>query len=82
MLKRKGFETIDISRKDLSTRSEIKKATDHYFKNRSGIILPNTYKSKDNNCGGCGRHMLKLKTTTYLNEEFCTDCVEKWKAGY
>lgn len=79
MLKRKGFETIDISRKDLSTPQEIKKATDHYFQHRTGLILPNQYQKT---CGGCGRETFKLKTEIYHNEEFCSECVEKWKAGY
>jgi len=79
MLKRRGFETIDILKKDLSSRQEIKRAADHYFRHRTGLILPNQYQKT---CGGCGRETYNLKTEIYMNEEFCKDCVDKWKHGH
>lgn len=79
MKKRVGSETRDILKIDNPNIKQIKAASDHYFENRGGLILPKEYGSC---CGGCGRELYKLKKENYFGQEFCSDCVEKWKNGY
>lgn len=61
------------------TREQIKQAWEkHKSENKKyhkGLYLPSLQKP----CGGCGKE--EFKPELYFGEVFCSQCVEKWKAG-
>lgn len=63
---------------DSLTNRNTKRVLDHYFQTSSGLLLG---KELEGFCGGCGREKYALKMTEYMGEDFCTDCVSKWRAG-
>lgn len=63
---------------DNPTRRQTHKAMTGYFQHQSSLILPSSYQGT---CEGCGREKYNLKTEIYMGQEFCSDCVGKWKKG-
>lgn len=63
---------------DSPTRIQTKKALDNYWQEKNNLVLPQHLAET---CQGCGRIMAGKKRVTYFEQEFCHECVEKWKSG-
>lgn len=72
-----------ISKIDSPTRAQTKKVLDQYrYEKHNGVLLPKYVKESLQNCQGCGHNMAFKKSEIYFDQRFCSECVEKWKAGY
>ena len=64
---------------DSPTHTQTKKAIDRYQQDKkSGLIVPTELLQT---CQGCGSNMYYKQKQKYFGQEFCSDCVDKWKSG-
>lgn len=76
MSRLKKSEVKILLDKDNPTKREMLAAVARGLTEQGGLFLPHEL---DERCGGCGRPV--TSRTEYFGEEFCGECVSKWKQG-
>lgn len=81
-----GKKTRTLLGIDSPTHNQLKKAIQHHIYNGT-LFLPENFEQQRQQerlrkCGGCARDLEYLTKKEYYGEIFCSDCVDKWKAGH